>query len=108
MLCAFIHLHNEGFRTGSFALLADLFDEQGVMYVDARGASAFVGRGAIGRAFAGRGPTDELRILEVHGDDSQAIASYARRTKSGREAGMIHVEIGGGGIIRLSMHANTH
>jgi steroid delta-isomerase len=101
----YVELHNHGVKSGDFAELIELFDDEALMVFHGLPLGPFRGRQAIGQAFAERPPDDELIILDTCGDPGCVTARYAWQRNPTRCAGQIGVEVRDGQIMRLTVRA---
>ena len=94
---------NDGVRTGDFAPMLEGFADDAVMTFEGVPAGPFVGREAIGRAYAKQPPTDEIRILgPPTTENGRIVADYAWAAE-GTRAGRMLVTVEDGAIARLTV-----
>ena len=81
---------NEGVRSGDFGPMLEGFAADAVMTFDGVPAGPFVGREAIGRAYAEQPPTDEIRILgRPVAEGGTIVADYAWASEGARAGRML-------------------
>jgi hypothetical protein len=100
LLRAYIDAHNEGMTTGSFAALAALFADDGVLRFEGIPLGPFEGPAAIEGAFRDFPPDDELDLGTVEVRDEWALGASQWRD-SGERAGVARLRARGGRIDEL-------
>ena len=94
---------NEGIRTSDFAPMLEGFTADAVMTFEGVPVGPFVGREAIGRAYAEQPPTDEIRILGTSAaEDGSIVADYAWAADGARFGRML-LTVTAGRIVRLTV-----
>src|SRR5262245_23557866 len=105
LLRAYVARHNEGVRSGNFASLIELFTVDAEMRFEGISIGPFVGRAAIGAAFAERPPSAALYVSDILGRPAGATAQYAWSTHPARIAGRVTLTQKDGLIDRLLIEA---
>jgi len=94
---------NEGVRTGDFAPMLAGFADDAVMAFEGVPAGPFVGRAAIGRAYAEQPPSDEIRILGTPVAQDGVIAADYAWAAEGTRAGRMLLTLSDRKIVRLTV-----
>jgi steroid delta-isomerase len=85
---------NQGVRTGDFGPMVAAFSEDAELVFEGIPVGPFVGREAIGEAYATRPPDDEIVLLDDDG-------TYAWSSAADVSAGQLHLTERDGEIARL-------
>jgi hypothetical protein len=96
-----VELFNQGVRTGDFAPMLEQFTDDAELRFEGVPAGPFLGKTAIGDAYASNPPDDEIDILFTEEDEREIVARYAWRADEGRPAGRMIITPRGGEIARL-------
>lgn len=96
----YVARHNQGLATGDFSALSELFAPAGVVVFADLPVGPFVGRLAIGRAFAARPPDDDLVLL---GDGRGDPATYGWAADPATAAGTLTFAVRDGLIQTLTI-----
>jgi hypothetical protein len=103
ILDAHVARFNQGVCSGDFGPMLEGFTADAVMTFDGVPASPFVGRDAIGRAYAEQPPDDEIRILGTPAiEDGTIVADYGWAA-DGRRAGRMLLTPDDGSIALLTV-----
>jgi steroid delta-isomerase len=94
MLEAHVARFNDGVRTGDFGPMVAAFSEDAELVFEGIPVGPFVGREAIGEAYATRPPDDEIVLLDADG-------TYAWSSASEVPAGQMFLTERDGEIARL-------
>ena len=94
---------NEGVRTGDFEPMLEGFAADAVMTFEDVPVGPFVGREAIGRAYAEQPPTDEIGILGTPAAERGSIVADYAWAGEGTRAGRILLTAADGKIARLTV-----
>jgi steroid Delta-isomerase len=94
MLEAHVARFNDGVRTGDFGPMVEAFSEDAELVFEGIPVGPFVGREAIGEAYATRPPDDEIVLLDAKG-------TYAWSSAPDVSAGQMFLTERDGEIARL-------
>jgi steroid delta-isomerase len=94
MLEAHVARFNDGVRTGDFGPMVEAFSEDAELVFEGIPVGPFVGREAIGEAYATRPPDDEIVLLDAEG-------TYAWSSAPDVSAGQMFLTERDGEIARL-------
>ncbi len=105
-LAVFLARHVETFNaavaTGDFRPLVELFAEDASLEFAGVPVGPFVGRDAIGAAYAAQPPTDTMTVLDTHVEpDGTVVEAFSWSADAGRRSGEMRLTVDAGLIRRL-------